>query len=112
MFERKYGLGKVVAKLDWIKVLVGEIRIGPSFGQRFGSPESKRSLGRKEFLLQIYLYLPSFITQRVHGRFYRLDIKILKNGHLGKLAIDKLDSSMMKKMTTDSKSKETKHRHT
>ena len=41
MFERKYSSGRVVAKLAWIKVLVGEIRIGPGVGQRFVSPSSK-----------------------------------------------------------------------
>ena len=41
MFERKYCSGRVVAKLSWIKVLVGEIRIGPGVGQRFGSPRVK-----------------------------------------------------------------------
>ena len=41
LFERKYSSGRVVAKLAWIKVLVGENRIGPGVSQRFGSPRVK-----------------------------------------------------------------------
>ena len=51
LFESKYSSGRVVAKLAWIKVLVGKIRIGPCVGQRFRSQESKRILGRREFWL-------------------------------------------------------------
>ena len=43
-----------------------------------------------------------FITRRVHRRFYGLDLK-KGNGRLGKLAIDALDSSMMR--AADSKAK-------
>ena len=53
LFERKYSSGRVVAKLAWIKVLVGEIRIGPVVGQRFGSLRVKPILGRREFWLQV-----------------------------------------------------------
>ena len=45
-----------------------------------------------------------FITGKVHGRFYRLDLK-KGSSLLGKLAIDTLDSLMMKKTAADSKAK-------
>ena len=51
LFERKYSSGRVVAKLACIKVLIGEIRIGPGVGQRFGSPRDKAHSWQKEFLL-------------------------------------------------------------
>ena len=51
MFERKYSSERVVAKLAWIKVLVGEIRIGPGVGQRFGSPSVKAHSWQKGILV-------------------------------------------------------------
>ena len=42
----------------------------------------------------------TFITRRVHGRLYGLD---LKNGHLRKPALDTIDSSIMKKAPADLK---------
>ena len=51
MFERKYSSARVVAKLAWIKVLVGEIRIGPGVGQRFGSPRVKVHSWQKGILV-------------------------------------------------------------
>ena len=53
MFERKYSSERVVAKLAWIKVLVGEIRIGPVVGQRFGSPSVKAHSWQKEILVTL-----------------------------------------------------------
>ena len=53
MFERKYSSERVVAKLAWIKVLVGEIRIGPVVGQRFGSPRVKAHSWQKEILVTL-----------------------------------------------------------
>ena len=51
----------------------------------------------------VYIYIHrTFITRRVHGRFYGLDFKNVGNGRLGKLAIDTLVLSMMKKMAADS----------
>ena len=50
-----------------------------------------------------------YITRRVHGRF--TDSTYIKkggNGRRGKLAIDTLDSSMMKKTAADSKTKGSK----
>ena len=45
----------------------------------------------------IYIYMcHMFITRRVHGGFYGLDLK-KGNGHLGKLDMNALDSSMIKK---------------
>ena len=41
----------------------------------------------------------------MYGRFYGLDLKKKGNGHIGKLAIDTLDLSMMKKMAADLKAK-------
>ena len=43
--------------------------------------------------------VPYVHNWRVHGRFYGLDLK--GDGHLGKLAIDTLVLSMMKKMAAD-----------
>ena len=52
-----------------------------------------------------------FITRRVHGGFYGFDLK-KGNGHLGKLNMNVLDSSMIKKIAHDSKSKRRKQRCT
>ena len=47
-----------------------------------------------------------FITQRVESAWKILRTRLKKgNGRLGKLAIDTLDSSMMKKTAADSKAK-------
>ena len=46
----------------------------------------------------------TFITRRVHGRVYGLNLK-KGNGRLGKPAIGTLGSSMMKKMAADLKEK-------
>ena len=51
LFERKYSSERVVTKLAWIKVLVGEIRIGPGVGQRFGSPSVKAHSWQKGILV-------------------------------------------------------------
>ena len=51
MFEWKHSSGRVVAKLAWIKVLVGEIRIGPGVGQRFGSPRVNAHSWQKGILV-------------------------------------------------------------
>ena len=53
MFERKYSSERVVAKLAWIKVLVGEIRIGPGVGQRFVSPRVKAHSWQKGILVAV-----------------------------------------------------------
>ena len=45
------------------------------------------------------------IAQRVHGRFYGLDFLKRGNGRHGKLAMDTLDLSTMKKMAVVSNSK-------
>ena len=52
-----------------------------------------------------------FITRRVHGGFYGLDLK-KGNGHLGKLDMYALDSSKIKKMAADCKFKRRKQRCT
>ena len=56
----------------------------------------------------VYIYVPYFQTWRVHGRFYVLDLGKKGNGRLGKLAIDTLDSSLMKETAADSKAKRKK----
>ena len=51
--KRKYSSGRVVAKLAWINVLVGDIRIGPGVGQRFGSPRVKARSWQKGILVTL-----------------------------------------------------------
>ena len=51
MFERKNSSERVVAKLAWIMVLVGEIRIGPGVGPRFVSPRVKAHSWQKGILV-------------------------------------------------------------
>ena len=53
MFERKNSSERVVAKLAWIKDLVGEIRIGPGVGQRFVSPRVKAHSWQKGILVTL-----------------------------------------------------------
>ena len=53
-----------------------------------------------------YLVL-AFIYRRVHGIFYRLDLKGISNhGDFRKLAMDTLDPEMVKKMASDLKTME------
>ena len=62
----------------------------------------KLHIAGNSLIWYIYLHVAHVLTRRVHGRIYRLDLK-KGNGQLGKLDIDTLDSSMMKKMATDLK---------
>ena len=64
-------------------------------------------LPRMPYMVCIYMG-HTFITRKVHRRFYGLDLK--GNGRLGLLAIVMLDLSMMKKTAADLKAKRRKKR--
>ena len=71
--------------------------------------ELNRKFHISEYGRILYIYIfkmcRMFIIRRVHRRFYGLYFIKKANSHLGKVTMDMLDSSMIKKMAADSKSK-------
>ena len=101
------GFGRLLLLLLYIYIIVPCFCIFGAKRAISGEADGKLCIAECGIYTYIYVYICvccTFITRRLHGRFYGLDLK-KGNTCLGKPDIDTLDSSRVKKTAADSKAK-------